>query len=129
MSNARFAVKFAPAAAKEYEKLDNSVINIVDVAIDKLEERADKIGTPLHNLQDTKLAGCKEIKLRDAGIRIVFKIVDQTVNILQVVYILTIESRSNDKEFKTAHDRYKSFKNNPSKAIEAGKSRPEKGRG
>lgn len=126
MSNARFTVKFAPAAAKEYQKLDDSVIDIVDAAIDKLEERADEIGTPLHNNQDTKLAGCKEIKLRDAGIRIVFKIIDQKVNILQVVYILTIESRSRDKVFKAAHQRYKSFKNNPEKAIEAAKPRPEK---
>lgn len=129
MSKPRFAVKFAPAAAKEYAKLDNSVIDIVDKAIDKLEERADELGTPLHNYHDTKLAGCKEIKLRDASIRIVYKIVDQNVNILQVVYILTIESRGNDKAFKIAHKRYDSFKNNPSKAIEEGKSRQEKGRG
>lgn len=126
MSNIRFIIKFAPAAAKEYEKLDNSIIDIVDRAIDKLEDRADEIGISLHNYQGTKLAGCKELKLRDAGIRIIFKIVDQTVNILQVVYILAIESRSKDQVFKIAHERYKSFKNDPSKAIETGKLRPDK---
>lgn len=59
MSNIRFIIKFAPAAAKEYEKLDNSIIDIVDRAIDKLEDRADELGIPLHNYQGTKLAGCK----------------------------------------------------------------------
>jgi len=126
MNEARFTIKFAPAAAKEYEKLDNSVIGIVDAAIDRLEERADEIGTPLHNYRDTKLAGCKEVKLRDAGIRIVFKITDQYVHILQVVYILTIESRSDEKVFKIAHERFKSLKNDPIKATETAKPRPDK---
>lgn len=96
MSDLRFTIKFALAAAREYEKLDNSVIDIVDKTIDKLEQRADQIGTTLSNYQGTKLAGCKEVKLREAGIRIIFKITDQNVNILQVVYILAIESRSKD---------------------------------
>lgn len=128
MSDTKYTVKFAPAAAKEYEKLDNSVIAIVNKAIDKLEERADEIGIPLHNYQGTKLAGCKEFKLKDAGIRIIFKVVDQTVNILQVVYILAIDSRSNDQVFKVAHERYKSFLNDPSTGIETGRSRPKKGK-
>jgi len=34
MNNARFKVIFAPEAAIEYEKLDNSVISIVDKAIE-----------------------------------------------------------------------------------------------
>lgn len=106
MSDPRFTIKFAPAAAKEYEKLDNSVIDIVDKAIDKLEQRTDEIGTALSNYRDTKLAGCKELKLRESGIRIIFKITDQTVNILQVVYILSIESRSKNQVFKITHERY-----------------------
>lgn len=123
MSNARFKVLFAPEAAIEYEKLDNSVIGIVDKTIDRLEERADEVGTLLHNYQKTRLAGAKEIKLRDAGIRIVFKITDQTVNILRVVYILAIDQRDRDRVFGIAHERYQEFKEDPLQDIEKGKNR------
>jgi len=129
MNNARFKVIFAPEAAIEYEKLDNSVISIVDKAIDRLEERADEVGTLLHNYQKTRLADAKEIKLRDAGIRIIFKITAQTVNILQVVYILAIDQRDGDRVFGIAHERYQEFKEDPLQAIEKGKNRSIKKKG
>ena len=105
MSEARFEIILDPDAAKEYKKLDNSVLEIVDNAIDRLEERADEIGKVLHNYQGTKLAGCKEIKLKDAGVCIIFKVTDYVVNILQVVYVLTIEHRAKYKVFKVATGR------------------------
>lgn len=126
MNKPRFEIIFAPDAAKEYEKLDNSVISIVDKAIDRLEYRADGIGTILHNTKGTKLAGCKEIKLREVGIRIIFKITDQTVNILQVVYILAIDWRSKDQVFKSANMRYKEYNKSPVNKISSGKERPKK---
>ena len=64
----RFDVRLHPEAVKEYEKLDGSILNMVNKSIDELEFRADEIGKILRNNKDTKLAGCKERKLRDAGI-------------------------------------------------------------
>lgn len=64
MSIPRFEVILDPDALKEYNKLDNSAVEMVDKAIDELEYRADEVGKPLSNYDDTKLAGCKEIKLR-----------------------------------------------------------------
>lgn len=101
----KFEVRLHPDAVKEYEKLDGSVLNIVNKAIDELELRANEIGKILRNNKDTKLAGCKEKKLRDAGIRIIFKITDERVNILKIVYVLAIERRSDDQVFKIAHNR------------------------
>ena len=101
----RFEIKFDPDAAKEYQSLDNSVIEIVNKAIDDLELRADEVGKPLRNMQSSKLFGCKEKKLRDAGIRIVFRVTDENVDILRIVYILTIEKRSSDFVFKIANKR------------------------
>lgn len=129
MTDTRFEIIFAPDAIKEYEKLDNSVLNIVNKTIDRLEERADEVGILLHNYQNTKLAGCKEIKLKDAGVRIVFKITDQIVNILQVVYILTIDIRNNNQVFKTANGRYQDFKSDPMEVLTVGKKRPKKQKG
>jgi mRNA interferase RelE/StbE len=113
MVNQRFEIKFHPAAFKEYEKIDNSVVELVDNALSELEVRADEVGKPLRNQQNTKLAGCKEIKLRDAGIRIIFRITSEKVDILQIVYILTIEKRSDDFVFKLAHSRFKLLKATP----------------
>lgn len=101
----RFDVRLDPDAAKEYKKIDGSVIRIVNKAIDELEIRADEVGTPLENKRDLKLIGCREIKLRDAGIRIVYKITNEVVNILRIVYVLTIESRDKEYVFKIANRR------------------------
>lgn len=73
MSNQRFEVRFHPGAYKEYIDLDNSTAEIVDKALEEMEYRADEIGKNLRNNNDTKLAGCKEIKLRGAGIRIIYR--------------------------------------------------------
>lgn len=109
--NIRFDVRLSPEALKEYNSLDNSVLDIVNNAIDDLELRADETGKTLRNNADTKLAGCKEKKLRDAGIRIVYRITNQTVDVLRIVYVLTIEKRSNDFVFKVANNRNTRFKN------------------
>lgn len=63
---------------KEYQKLDGSQRRLVRIAVAKLKTRADEIGTPLHG----ELAGCKKIKWRNAGLRMVFRIrEDGTVEI------------------------------------------------
>lgn len=101
----KFHVKLDPDAVKEYQKLNKSVIKMVNKAIDDLEYRADEVGKPLRNNNDTKLSGCKEKKLREAGVRIVFRVTEEKVEILRIVYILTIEKRSSDMVFKIAHKR------------------------
>ena len=67
---------------KEYQKLDGSQRRLVRIAVAKLKTRADEIGTPLHG----ELAGCKKIKWRNAGLRMVFRIrEDGTVEIAEIV--------------------------------------------
>ncbi len=110
MSNQRFEVRFDVDALTEYQRLDNALVTIVDKALARLEERADEVGTPLKNKYATKLHGCKEIKLRDAGLRIVFRVTDHTVEVLRVVYILTIERRDLDLVFRVADKRLRHFK-------------------
>ncbi|AYC28969.1 type II toxin-antitoxin system RelE family toxin [Paenisporosarcina cavernae] len=103
----RFDVQLDVDAAKEYEKLKQPVLKMVNKAIDELVYRADEIGKPLGNKRNMKLAGCKEIKLRDAGIRIIFRLVNSKVEVLQVVQILSIEKRERDYAFKVASSRLK----------------------
>lgn len=94
MSTLKFDVRLDHDALKEYQKLDGSVLGIVNKVIDELEYRADEFGKTLGNKGNTKLAGYKEIKLREAGIKIVFRVTNETVEVLRVVYILIIERRS-----------------------------------
>ncbi|WP_438348936.1 type II toxin-antitoxin system RelE family toxin [Paenibacillus sp. FA6] len=117
--NERFDIRFDEDAEREYNKLDNSVLGKVNKAIDELVYRADEVGKKLSNHSNTKLAGCKEIKLRDAGIRIVFRVTNEIVEVLSVVYILTIERRNQDYAFKIADRRLKSFKRIPINQLNA----------
>jgi mRNA interferase RelE/StbE len=82
----------------------------VNKQIDELEYRADEVGRILENKNSTKLAGCREIKLKDAGLRIVYRITNKTVEVLRIVYILAIERRSHDFVFKIADKRNKDIR-------------------
>lgn len=106
----KFEVRFAKEAIKEYENLDNSVLELVNKSIDELEFRADEVGKKLENNSHTKLAGCMEIKLRSAGIRIIFRVTNYVIDILRVVYIVAIQKRSNNYAFNVSSDRIKKIK-------------------
>lgn len=109
----KYEVRFDPDAYREYLKLDNSVVQFVDKALEELEYRADSVGKVLSNKPATKLAGCKEIKLRDVGIRIVFRVSNESVDILLVVWILTVERRDKETVFKIADTRFQRIKKFP----------------
>lgn len=68
MENKKFEIVFIEEAKKEYQKLDGSIKKLVDTALAKLEKRADVLGEGLTR----NLIGCRKIKFRNAGIRIVY---------------------------------------------------------
>ena len=110
MAELRFEIRLHKAAAKEYDRLDHSVILLVDKALAELEVRADEIGKSFGKKRNVNLTGCKEIKLRDAGIRIVFFVAKQQVYVLQVVFVLAIDERDDDYVFRLAGKRYEDMK-------------------
>lgn len=84
MTTARFKVDFLDEAAKkEYLDLDGSVRPIVNKGIARLALRADEIGKPLSG----PLSGCKELKFRASGIRVIFRIINGNVEIVQIIAI------------------------------------------
>lgn len=96
----RFTVEFYnDDAAKEYRKLDGSVKKLVNVGLKKLETRADEIGKQLEG----DLRGCKELKYRKDGIRVIFRISSQ--NVVEVVEIIAIGNRAEEEVFRTAEKR------------------------
>lgn len=93
----RFEVNLIPEAVKEYRRLDGSIKKLVNVAFRKLEERADELGEELFDKKETKLLGCRKIKFRKHGIRIVYRIIKGKVEIVQVI---AIGIRGDDEVYK-----------------------------
>lgn len=99
----KFEITFIPKAAKEYKKIDGSVKKLVDIALKKMEERADILGEDLINKKSgAKLHGCRKIKFRDAGIRIVYRIVGDKAEIVEVI---AIGKRDDNEVYSLAHRR------------------------
>ena len=99
MSVARFKVEFYDKTAeKEYLSLDGSVRAMVDKGIARLALRADEIGKPLSGL----LAGYRELKFRTDGIRVIYRIRDGHVEVVQIIAIC---ARDKGKVFDLASRR------------------------
>lgn len=102
MSTARFRVEFInKEAQKEYQHLDGSVRAMCTKGLARLALRADEIGKPLSG----SLQGCRELKFRANGLRIIYRIEGSKVEIVRVAKILAIGARENDKVFKVAANR------------------------
>jgi hypothetical protein len=93
----RLDIHFDADAAKEYGQLDISILDEVNKAIDELSFRADEVGNELNLHSNPKLANCKEIILNEAGIRIVFRITNDIVEILRVVPVSKMAAEPNPK--------------------------------
>lgn len=95
----RFEVKLIPEAVKEYRRLDGSIKKLVNVAFRKLRKSR---GTERRIKKETKLQGCRKIKFRKHGIRIVYRIIKGKVEIVQVI---AIGKRGDDEVYKIASKR------------------------
>jgi mRNA interferase RelE/StbE len=103
----KFIIKMDPDAYQEYNKLDNSIIEEVDKALESLEQRADEVGKPLGNKYQIDLTGSKEKKLRGPGVRIVYTITKEFVEVLQIVVVLIVAYKKDDKSlYKDAQRRF-----------------------
>ena len=98
----KFEVVFIKEAQKEYQKLDGSIKKYVQVAIAKMQERADELGEELTSKHGINLIGCRKIKFRKIGIRIVYRIVGDQAEIAE---ILTVGKREDNEVYKMAAKR------------------------
>lgn len=99
----KFEIVFIEEAKKDYRKLDGSVKKYVDIAFKKMENRAHELGEELTNKNGQNLIGCRKIKFRDLGIRIVYRIVGNKAEIAEVI---AIGKRKNDEVYKKAAKRF-----------------------
>ena len=99
---------YLPEAAKDLKNLDGSQKLMVIKAIDKVLQNPLPVskggyGKPLGNKQGSDLSGFLKIKLRNAGIRVVYKLVWTETEMLVVV----IGARADDEVYETAQYRAK----------------------
>ena len=83
-------------ADDDYSKLDKSRKNLVDKVLKKviqnpLPSSEGGYGKPLGNKGNSNLTGCYKIKLRDAGIRIVYRL-QRTEHGMEIIIIGMRES-------------------------------------
>lgn len=103
----KYEVVFIDEAMKDFQKLDGSVKKLVTIAISKMEVRANVLGEQLTSKFGINLVGCRKIKLRKAGIRIVYRIVGERA---EIVEIITIGKREDNEVYELAHKRLQELK-------------------
>ena len=99
-------VAYLPEAEKDLKDLDGSQRLLVLKAIKKvstnpLPKDEGGYGKPLGNHANTKLAGLLKVKLKAAGIRVVYKMIRTETEMLVVV----IGARADDEVYETAQKR------------------------
>lgn len=103
----KFEVVFIEEAQKDYKKLDGSIKKLVNVALAKMEERADELGEDLTSKHGVNLIGCRKIKFRKAGIRLVYRIVGDKAEIAEIIIL---GKREDNEVYQEAYKRLQELK-------------------
>lgn len=93
-----YQVKLSEWSKEDYDNLDGSQKKLVDKSLRKLELQGMHAGEWLHG----SLSGCKKIKHKRAGLRVVFK---ESDNGVEIIDIITIGKRSDKEVYKIAEKR------------------------
>lgn len=105
-----WSLKYLPEAAKDLKELAGNQRILVAKAIDKvlvnpLPAQEGGLGKPLGNKHGKDLSGFLKIKLKNAGIRVVYKIIRTENEMLVVV----IGARADDEVYDTAQRRAEKY--------------------
>ncbi|PNZ70646.1 addiction module toxin RelE [Staphylococcus croceilyticus] len=93
-----YRLKYHKKAAKEYIKLDGHQRKIVDIGLNKIRVYGMNCGQPLHG----PLSGCRKLKKRNDGLRIVFR---ETVNDIEIIEIIAIGKRNKSEVYNNSLNR------------------------
>lgn len=102
----KWSLEFLPQVEKDMKKLDGSQKILVSKALAKVQQNPISIyeggyGKPLGNKNQTDLTGLYKIKLKNAGIRIVYKLIKTKDSMVVVV----IGARADEEVYKIAQKR------------------------
>ena len=105
-----WSLKFLPEAVKDLKKLAGNQRIMVAKAIDKVLEnplpmQEGGYGKPLGNKNGNDLSGFLKIKLRNAGIRVVYKVYKYETEMLVIV----VGARADDEVYESAQSRIEKY--------------------
>lgn len=101
-----WSVRYLPQVLDDLRRLDGSQLILVRKAIAKVAENPlpqdeGGYGKPLGNTKTTKLTGLLKIKLRNSGLRIVYRV----EKIEKEMVIIIIAARADDQVYQQAQRR------------------------
>lgn len=98
-----YNLQYFEEAKEDYKKLDGSQKKIIDKGLNKIKEQGKLAGAPLKG----DLQGCRKIKNRKHGLRIVFRPVEDS-NEVEIMQIIVIGKREKSKVYSDAESRLNS---------------------
>lgn len=93
-----YHLKIRKEAEKDYQKLDKTQQVLVTKGLNKIQALGLEAGQPLKG----NLKFCRKIKMRKAGLRIVFKEADGEIEVIEIV---VIGKRADSEVYKLAKKR------------------------
>lgn len=93
-----FSLEFDQRALKEWHKLGDTVRQQFKKKLAEILVNPRIEANRLRELPD-----CYKIKLRSAGYRLIYQVIDQEV----VVFVVAVDKRENDAAYRKAEDRLK----------------------
>ena len=120
-------VNFLKKAQEDYDALDGSQKKWVEASVERLKIRGGEIGEPLHKSATNDLRGCKKLKNKSLGLRIVFRVIASGE--CEIIEIIVIGKRSDSevyhmagKRLEAIHDKFKQLPIVVSKSRQRGRS-------
>ena len=106
-----WGVKYLPEVEKDLKQLDNTQRSLVIKAIKKVQQNPlpdyeNGYGKPLGNHNSTNLAGFMKIKLRSAGLRVVY----QLVKVESTMLVVVVGVRADEEVYEIAQKRADKYK-------------------
>ena len=93
-----YQLEWTQYSKEDYEQLDGSQKIFVNKALDRIKLRGMEAGQSLHG----DLAQCNKLKNKKMGLRIIFREVEGTIQVIQIV---AIGKRDKEKIYKMAEER------------------------
>ncbi|MCU1728077.1 type II toxin-antitoxin system RelE/ParE family toxin [Pseudomonas sp. 7P_10.2_Bac1] len=93
-----FSLEFDQRALKEWHKLGDTVRQQFKKKLAEILANPRVEANRLHDLPD-----CYKIKLRSAGYRLIYQVIDQEI----VVFVVAVDKRENEAAYRKAEDRLK----------------------
>ena len=93
-----YQLEWTQYSKEDYEQLDGSQKIFVNKALDRIKLRGMEAGQSLHG----NLAQCNKLKNKKMGLRIIFREVEGTIQVIQIV---AIGKRDKEKIYQMAEER------------------------